>query len=88
CVFMGPTSPEVLGDYMAGSNHVLPTAGNARFASPLSTQTFMHAANIMRATTAALEHLADATVRLAESEGLYAHAHALKIRLDEKIDEE
>lgn len=81
-VFMGAHTPEALGDYLAGSNHVLPTAGTARYCSGLSAATFMRATNIVRATPAGLQTLAADTMLLAESEGLYAHSDAVRRRVE------
>lgn len=80
CVFLGPYTPEPLGDYMAGPNHVLPTNGSARFASPLGVENFLKRSNYTQATKAGLENLSAQVIRLAESEGLIAHARAIERR--------
>lgn len=78
--FLGPYSPEPLGDYMAGPNHVLPTVGTARFSSALSVQTFTRRMSIIAAgRNFALEH-ADAVAALARFEGLEAHARSMETR--------
>ena len=79
-VFLGAYSPEPLGDYMAGPNHVLPTGGTARFMSPLSVDSFIKKSSFIMATPELLRSLADDIVTLAENEGLDAHAAAVRIR--------
>ncbi len=80
-VFLGPHSPEPAGDYLAGPNHILPTGGTARFYSPLGVAAFLKKTSLIAYTGAALEKDADAIVKLAEVEGLFAHANAVKVRL-------
>jgi histidinol dehydrogenase len=79
-VFLGAFSPEALGDYLAGPNHVLPTGGTARFASPLSVEDFVHRTSLLHFTEAGLKRLADPAVTLAVLEGLEGHARAIRIR--------
>ena len=79
-VFLGPYSPEPLGDYLAGPNHVLPTGGTARFYSVLNVETFMKKTSVIAYTKDALAAVGDAVIRLAEAEGLDAHANAIRIR--------
>lgn len=79
-VFLGPHSPEPLGDYLAGPNHVLPTGGTARFYSVLNVETFMKRTSIVAYTEPALAAVSDDVIRLAEAEGLDAHANAIRIR--------
>ncbi|WP_425058075.1 Histidinol dehydrogenase [Sporomusa carbonis] len=79
-VFMGPYSPEPLGDYLAGPNHVLPTGGTARFYSVLNVETFMKKTSIIAYTRDALSAVSSQIIRLAEAEGLDAHANAVRIR--------
>ncbi len=81
-VFVGPYSTVPLGDYVAGPNHTLPTAGAARFASPLGVHTFLKRTSVISLNRGDLEMLRDACVRLAELEGLGAHAHAVEVRLE------
>jgi histidinol dehydrogenase len=81
-VFVGPYSTVPLGDYVAGPNHTLPTAGAARFASPLGVHTFLKSTSVLSLDRDDLEMLRDACVRLAELEGLGAHAHAVEVRLE------
>ena len=86
-VFMGHFSPEPLGDYYAGPNHVLPTSGTARFFSPLSVDTFTKKSSFIYYTKDALEAASGDIVTLAEKEGLTAHAGAIKVRFPEKWKE-
>ena len=79
-VFLGKYSPEALGDYYAGPNHVLPTSGTARFFSPLSVDSFVKRSSFIYYTREALEEAQDAVVRIAQKEGLTAHAHSVKVR--------
>ena len=81
-VFMGQYSPEPLGDYFAGPNHVLPTSGTARFFSPLSVISFVKRSQFIYYTEQALLDAKDDIVCIAEKEGLTAHAHAIKIRFE------
>ncbi|MGB5986204.1 MAG: histidinol dehydrogenase [Desulfobacterales bacterium] len=80
-VFVGPFTPEPVGDYIAGPNHVLPTAGTARFSSALSVSTFTKKISLLRYTREALRNEAPDIMRLAETEGLTGHANAVKLRL-------
>ncbi len=80
-IFMGHFTPEPVGDYIAGPNHVLPTGGTARFYSPLNADTFMKKSSIISYSTARLEEHADDIIKLAETEGLDAHANAVRVRL-------
>lgn len=79
-VFLGPYSPEPLGDYFAGPNHVLPTGGTARFYSVLNVETFMKRTSIISYTQPALMAVQDDIIRLAKAEGLDAHANAIRLR--------
>jgi histidinol dehydrogenase len=81
-VFVGPYSTVPLGDYVAGPNHTLPTAGAARFGSPLGVHTFMKRMSVLSLNRGDLEMLREACVRLAQLEGLTAHAHAVEVRLE------
>jgi histidinol dehydrogenase len=80
-IFLGRYTPEAVGDYIAGPNHVLPTARSARFASGLGVLDFMKRTTIVGCDAASLAALAPAAIRLAEAEGLDAHALSLAIRL-------
>ena len=79
-VFLGAYSPEPLGDYFAGPNHVLPTGGTARYYSVLNVETVMKRTSIISYTQEQLDAVSDDVVRLAEAEGLQAHANAVKLR--------
>ncbi|KAB2916321.1 MAG: histidinol dehydrogenase [Hyphomicrobiaceae bacterium] len=80
-IFLGPHTPEVIGDYVAGSNHVLPTARSARFSSGLGVLDFMKRTSILRLDAAALASLAPAAMTLARAEGLEAHRRSVEVRL-------
>jgi histidinol dehydrogenase len=80
-IFLGRHTPEAIGDYIAGPNHVLPTARSARFASGLGVLDFMKRTTIVGCDAASLAVLAPAAIRLAEAEGLDAHALSLALRL-------
>lgn len=79
-VFVGAWSPVSLGDYCAGSNHVLPTGGCARHSSGLSTQTFLRGVQLIEYGRDALAEVADHVVTLSEAEDLPAHGAAVKVR--------
>lgn len=81
-VFLGNYSPEPLGDYFAGPNHVLPTSGTARFFSPLSVDSFVKKSSFIYYTEDVLKEQSDDIVRFAEVEGLTAHANSIKVRFD------
>ena len=80
-VFLGSYTPEPVGDYIAGPNHVLPTAGTARFASALSVDHFVKKTSLIHYSKAAFKKEAADIIRLAEVEGLDAHANSVKVRL-------
>ena len=80
-IFLGRHAPEAIGDYVAGSNHVLPTSRAARFSSGLSLYDFLKRTSIVKCDEAAFARLAPATVALAEAEGLPAHARSAAIRM-------
>jgi histidinol dehydrogenase len=79
-IFLGRHTPEAIGDYVAGSNHVLPTSRAARFSSGLSTTDFLKRTSILRCSAQALGALAPAALALADAEGLPAHARSMSIR--------
>jgi histidinol dehydrogenase len=81
-IFLGPHTPEVIGDYVAGSNHVLPTARAARFSSGLGVLDFVKRTSILKCGPEQLRALADAAITLASAEGLDAHARSVAIRLN------
>jgi len=79
-IFLGRYTPEAIGDYIAGPNHVLPTARSARFSSGLSTSDFVKRSSLIKCTPASLAALGGTAVTLAEAEGLEAHARSVTIR--------
>ena len=81
-IFLGPWTPESVGDYVAGPNHVLPTGGTARFSSPLSVEDFVKRSSVISYSRAALEADAATVICLATAEGLDAHADAVTLRLE------
>jgi histidinol dehydrogenase len=83
-VFLGTHTPEPVGDYIAGPNHVLPTAGTARFSSALSLDHFTKKTSLIRYTAKALSREARDIIQLAEIEGLDAHANAVRLRLSKQ----
>jgi histidinol dehydrogenase len=83
-IFLGRHAPEAIGDYVAGPNHVLPTARAARYASGLSALDFMKRTSIIGADPAALQRVGPAAARLADVEGLPAHAHSVRVRLQDQ----
>jgi histidinol dehydrogenase len=82
-IFLGDDTPVPVGDYLAGPSHVLPTSGTARYASPLGVYDFVKRTSIIRYTLARLLQDADSIVALAEAEGLYGHAEAVRMRVSE-----
>jgi histidinol dehydrogenase len=84
-IFVGPWTPEPVGDYVAGPNHTLPTAGTARFFSPLSVWAFYKTSHTIEATRAGLAALAEDIITLAEAEGLTAHAETVRQRFPRNL---
>jgi len=80
-IFVGQYSPEAVGDYLAGPNHVLPTSGSARFASGLSVYDFLKRHSIIKMTKSGIEKLGSSVINLAKYENLEGHANSIKIRL-------
>jgi histidinol dehydrogenase len=80
-VFVGPFTAQAAGDYATGSNHVLPTAGAARFRGGLSAADFVRVMSVQRLSRAGLADLAPSIVELATAEGLQAHAESILVRL-------
>jgi histidinol dehydrogenase len=80
-IFLGSYSPEPLGDYIAGPNHVLPTSGTARFFSPLSVDDFVKKSSFMYYSKEALFDVGDKIIKLADTEGLTAHANSIAVRM-------
>ncbi|HVA82126.1 MAG TPA: histidinol dehydrogenase [Candidatus Binataceae bacterium] len=85
-VFLGAMSPAPLGDYIAGPNHVLPTGGSARFASPLGAYDFLKRTSIIEASTRAVRELGPSAARLARMEGFEGHARAIELRSRTPLD--
>lgn len=83
-IFLGAYSPEPLGDYYAGPNHILPTGGTAKFYSVLNVETFMKKTSIIAYTGSALTAVADNIIVMAEAEGLQAHANAVRKRMEKE----
>ena len=81
-IFLGPWATVPLGDYVAGPSHVLPTGGTARFFSPLGVEDFLRRMSVVALGSGPLQRIGPSAVRLAELEGLYAHARAVSIRLE------
>jgi histidinol dehydrogenase len=81
-IFLGRHTPEVIGDYVGGSNHVLPTARSARFSSGLSVLDFMKRTSLLKLGPGELRALAPAAIALAKAEGLEAHGRSVAIRLN------
>jgi len=79
-IFMGQNTPEPIGDYYAGPNHILPTGGTARFYSPVSVDTFMKFSSIIYYSQTSIQQDADDIIKLATVEGLTAHANSIKVR--------
>ena len=79
-VFVGEYSTEPVGDYYCGSNHILPTCGTARFSAGMSVNEFMRGYSVIKYTEDALKKNADSIIQIAETEKLYAHALAVKVR--------
>jgi histidinol dehydrogenase len=83
-VFLGPYTPEAIGDYLAGTNHILPTAGTARFSSPLGVEDFLKRTNVIGFTKRALGRFDGDVRRMTEWEGLEGHYRAVHERAKEK----
>lgn len=81
-VFLGEYTPEPIGDYFGGTNHVLPTGGTARFSSPLSVDTFVKKSSFLYYSQKAVVRDGEKIIRFANEEGLTAHANSVKVRLD------
>ena len=83
-IFLGQYSPEAVGDYLAGPNHVLPTSGSARFSSGLSVYDFLKRYSIVKMTKSGIERLGTSVINLAKYENLEGHANSIKIRLKKR----
>ena len=80
-IFIGKFSPEAIGDYIAGPNHVLPTSGSAKFSSGLSVSDFLKRHSLIKITKTGIERLGPSVINLAQHENLYGHANSIKMRL-------
>ncbi len=80
-IFLGSSTPEAVGDYLAGPNHTLPTSGAARYASALGVETFMKHSSLIEYSPSALQKLGGAIQTLAQAEGLHSHAESVRLRL-------
>ena len=80
-IFIGQFSPEAMGDYIAGPNHVLPTSGAARFSSGLSVNDFVKRHSLIKISKTGIERLGPSVINLAQHENLEGHANSIKIRL-------
>ncbi len=80
-IFLGPNTPEAIGDYMAGPNHTLPTGGTAKFYSPLSVENFLKKSSIIAFSEAAINEVGEACAMIANTEGLTAHEQSVRVRL-------
>jgi histidinol dehydrogenase len=83
-IFLGHFTPESVGDYVAGPNHVLPTGGTARFFSPLSTDSFMKKSSLIFYTKEGLDKVGEAVMQIADVEGLEAHGNTIRVRMTKK----
>ena len=83
-IFLGKYSPEAIGDYLAGPNHVLPTSGSARFSSGLSVIDFLKRHSVIKITKSGIERLGPSVINLAKHENLDGHANSVKIRIKKK----
>ena len=84
-IFLGKFSPEAMGDYIAGPNHVLPTSGSAKFSSGLSVNDFLKRHSLIKITKSGIERLGPSVINLAQHENLEGHANSIKIRLKRNI---
>ena len=84
-IFLGEYSPEAIGDYLAGPNHVLPTTGSAKFSSGLSVSDFLKRHSLIKITKTGIERLAPSVINLARHENLEGHANSVKIRLKKEL---
>ena len=83
-IFLGPNTPEPVGDYFAGPNHTLPTSGWAKFSSPLGVQDFIKTSSVISYSEDRLRRQGEQIIRFAEEEELFSHAEAIRLRLEKK----
>jgi histidinol dehydrogenase len=86
-IFLGHSTPEAVGDYLAGPNHTLPTSGAARYASALGVETFMKHSSLIQYSSTALNKVSSAIQALAEAEGLPSHADSVRLRTQEELSD-
>ena len=83
-IFIGKYSPEAMGDYIAGPNHVLPTSGSAKFSSGLSVSDFLKRHSLIKISKSGIARLGPSVINLAQHENLEGHAYSVQIRLKER----
>jgi histidinol dehydrogenase len=83
-IFIGNYSPEAMGDYIAGTNHVLPTSGSAKFSSGLSVYDFLKRQSVIKISKSGIERLGASVINLAKYENLEGHANSVKLRMKRK----
>jgi histidinol dehydrogenase len=83
-IFLGDSTPEAVGDYLAGPNHTLPTSGAARYASALGVETFMKHSSLIQYSPAALSQVGNAIQALTQAEGLFSHGESVRLRLSDE----
>ena len=83
-IFLGPYSPEALGDYIAGPNHILPTSGTAKFSSGLSVYDFLKRQSVIKISKRGIERLGPSVITLSKYENLHGHANSIKVRLKKR----
>lgn len=86
-IFLGHSTPEAVGDYLAGPNHTLPTSGAARYASALGVETFMKHSSLIQYSSTALNKVSSAIQALAEAEGLPSHSDSVRLRTQEELSD-
>ncbi|MBD1888852.1 histidinol dehydrogenase [Trichocoleus sp. DQ-A3] len=86
-IFLGSSTPEAVGDYLAGPNHTLPTSGAARYASALGVETFLKHSSLIQYSPTALQKFGNAIQILAQAEGLTSHADSVRLRIEKRSDE-
>jgi histidinol dehydrogenase len=86
-IFLGDSTPEAVGDYLAGPNHTLPTSGAARYASALGVETFMKHSSLIQYSQAALGKVGNAIFALTQAEGLFSHGESVRLRLNDPASE-
>ncbi|HEY9894556.1 MAG TPA: histidinol dehydrogenase, partial [Candidatus Sericytochromatia bacterium] len=87
-IFLGCSTPEAVGDYLAGPNHTLPTSGSARYASALSVETFLKHSSLVQYSQTALQKVAGAIDALTTAEGLYSHGESVRLRVRGNLNPE